>query len=58
LIIGVPFAGFGSIVGLIGLGFSLIMLCLGVIALYIGLVYEEVKGRPLYIISESINPVI
>ncbi len=53
--VGVPFAGFGSIIGLIGLGFSLILLCLGIIAQYIGLIYEEVKKRPLYIISESIN---
>jgi len=55
--VGVPFAGFGSIVGLIGLGFSLIMLSLGIIAQYIGLIYEEVKRRPLYIVSESLNTV-
>ena len=53
--VGVPFAGFGSIVGLIGLGFSLIMLSLGIIAQYIGLIYEEVKRRPLYVVAESIN---
>jgi glycosyltransferase involved in cell wall biosynthesis len=48
---GVPFAGFGTIVGLISLGFGLIFLCLGIIAQYLSLVYEEVKGRPNYIIS-------
>ena len=48
----VPFAGFGTIVGLICLGFSLTMLAIGVVAQYLGLVYEEVKQRPLYIISE------
>ena len=53
--VGVPFAGFGSIVGLIGLGFSLIMLSLGIMAQYIGLIYEEVKRRPLYVVAESIN---
>ena len=53
--VGVPFAGFGSIIGLIGLGFSLILLCLGIIAQYVGLIYEEVKKRPIYIISENIN---
>ena len=52
---GVPFAGFGTIVGLICLGFSLTMLCIGVLAQYLGLIYEEVKQRPLYIISEQIN---
>ena len=50
---GVPFAGYGSIVGLIGLGFSLTMLAIGVLAQYLGLIYEEVKQRPLYIVSET-----
>jgi len=50
---GVPFAGYGSIVGLIALGFSLTMLAIGVLAQYLGLVYEEVKQRPLYIVSET-----
>ena len=49
----VPFAGFGTIVGLISLGFSVTMLCIGIIAQYLGLIYEEVKQRPLYIISET-----
>lgn len=49
---GVPFAGFGSIVSLIFLGFSLTMLCIGILAQYLGLVYEEVKQRPLYIVTE------
>lgn len=49
----VPFAGFGTIVGLISLGFSITMLSIGIIAQYLGLIYEEVKQRPLYIISET-----
>jgi dolichol-phosphate mannosyltransferase len=57
----VPFAGFGTIVGLITLGFSLTMLAIGVLAQYLGLVYEEVKQRPLYLIANSIpddaNPI-
>jgi dolichol-phosphate mannosyltransferase len=52
---GVPFAGFGTIVGLIFLGFSLTMLALGILAQYLGLIYEEVKQRPLYILSEITN---
>jgi glycosyltransferase involved in cell wall biosynthesis len=50
---GVPFAGYGSIVGLIALGFSLTMLAIGILAQYLGLIYEEVKQRPLYIISDE-----
>lgn len=49
----VPFAGFGTIVGLISLGFSLTMLCIGVLAQYLALIYEEVKQRPLYIVAEK-----
>jgi dolichol-phosphate mannosyltransferase len=52
---GVPFAGFGTIVGLIALGFSLTMTSIGILAQYIGLIYEEVKHRPLYLVREKIN---
>ena len=40
---GVPFAGFGTIVSLALLGFGFLATMLGVIAEYLGLVYEEVK---------------
>jgi dolichol-phosphate mannosyltransferase len=53
ILAGVPFAGFGSLVGIMVLGFSLIMLCIGILAQYLGLIYEEVKQRPLYLISET-----
>ncbi|MEI9907406.1 MAG: hypothetical protein WDO06_05465 [Actinomycetota bacterium] len=53
IISGVPFAGFGSIISLIFLGFSLTMLCIGILAQYLGLIYEEVKQRPLYILTET-----
>jgi len=52
---GVPFAGFGSILGVMFLGFSFMLLCIGILAVYIGLIYDEVKKRPLYIISEITN---
>lgn len=55
IVSGVPFAGYGTIVGFISLGFSLTMLSIGVLAQYLGLIYEEVKQRPLYIISEITN---
>ena len=55
IVSGVPFAGYGSIVGLISLGFSLTMLAIGILAQYLGLIYEEVKQRPLYIVSEKLN---
>ncbi len=52
---GVPFAGFGSIIATILLCFSITILILGVIAQYLGLIYEEVKRRPLYIIDQTLN---
>jgi glycosyltransferase involved in cell wall biosynthesis len=53
LFVGVPFAGYGTIVGTILFGFSLVLFCLGIIALYIASIYEEVKHRPLYLIAEK-----
>jgi len=52
LLSGVPFAGFGTIIGIVLLGFSLTMLAIGVIAQYIALIYDEVKARPHYIVAE------
>jgi dolichol-phosphate mannosyltransferase len=49
---GVPFAGYGSIVAIISLSFSLTMLGLGIVAQYVGLIYDEVKERPLYLIAD------
>jgi len=54
-VFGVPFAGFGTIVGIVLLGFSMILLFLGVVAQYLALIYEEVKQRPLYIIKKVLN---
>jgi dolichol-phosphate mannosyltransferase len=50
---GVPFAGFGTIVTLILLGIGIQSFMLGVVSEYIGMVYEESKGRPNFIISET-----
>ncbi len=49
---GVPFAGFGSLVALVLLGFGLLTLMLGVISEYLSLVYEEVKRRPNFLVRE------
>lgn len=49
----IPFAGFGTIVGIISLGFSSLLLAIGIISQYIALIYEEVKARPIYLISEK-----
>lgn len=53
IFVGVPFAGFGSLAALILCGFGLQALMLGIVSEYLGLVYEEAKGRPNFIVSEK-----
>ena len=50
---GVPFGGYGTLVGLLTLGFSVILGAIGVISQYLALIYEEVKQRPIYIVAET-----
>ena len=50
---GVPFNGYGSIVGLMTLGFSVVLGAIGIIAQYMALIYEEVKQRTIYIVAET-----
>jgi dolichol-phosphate mannosyltransferase len=52
---GVPFAGFGSLVSLGLLGFGVLTVMLGTIAEYMSLIYEEVKGRPNFVVRETLG---
>ncbi len=45
--------GFTTVILLIVLMGSLIMLSLGIIGIYISKIYDEVKGRPRYVVSET-----
>jgi glycosyltransferase involved in cell wall biosynthesis len=51
ILVGVPFGGFGTIVTIALFSFGLLTFMLGIIAEYLGLVYEEVKKRPNYVID-------
>lgn len=53
--VGVPFAGFGTLVGLFLLVLGIVSLMLGILSEYVGLIYEEVKARPNYLVSEVIG---
>lgn len=53
IFLGVPFKGFGSIMTAILLLFGFLFTLLGIIGEYIGLIYEEVKSRPNYIVSDK-----
>lgn len=55
LVQGVPFAGFGTLVSLFLLILGFLSLMLGIVSEYVGLIYEEAKGRPNYIVSERVN---
>jgi hypothetical protein len=39
--------------GLLTLGFSVILGAIGVVAQYLALIYEEVKQRPIYVVAEK-----
>lgn len=55
IFVGVPFGGFGTIVGLLLLLFALNFVALGIISQYLGIITEIVQARPLYVIDRSIN---
>jgi len=48
---GVPFDGFGTIVALILFLFGSLFMLLGILSEYIGMVYEEVRGRPTFVVA-------
>ena len=55
LLWGVPFAGFGIIVSLLVGLIASVFGGIGLVAFYISAIYDEVKNRPLYLISDSVN---
>jgi len=52
---GVPFAGFGTLVSLVLLMFGVLVFMLGLLAEYVGLIYEEVKRRPNFIVTTELG---
>ena len=48
-------SGFPTRVCITLIGFGGVMFCLGIIGVYIAQIYDEVKGRPQYIIGEKIE---
>ena len=53
---GRAFTGFATVILLELIIGSLLMISLGIIGEYLARIYEEVKGRPRYIVRESIEP--
>ena len=55
LALGVPFNGFGTIVALILCLFGFLFMFLGIISEYIGMIFEEVRHRPHYVLAQSVG---
>ena len=55
VLFGVPFAGFGTLISVSLLAFGLLAFMVGLLAEYLGLVYEEVKARPNFIVRKTLN---
>ena len=53
--IGVAVTGFATVILLLLIIGSVLMTSLGIIGIYIARIYDEVKNRPRYIITEKIN---
>ncbi len=47
--------GWASLIGSVFFSTGLIISVLGIVGLYVGKIFEEVKGRPLYIVSDLLN---
>jgi glycosyltransferase involved in cell wall biosynthesis len=54
--VGRAVSGFATVILLQLIVGSLLMISLGIIGEYLARIYEEVKGRPRYLVRESIEP--
>lgn len=52
---GQALGGFTTVILLLLFSSSLIMICLGIVGYYIARIYDEIKGRPRYIISKTVG---
>ena len=52
---GVPFPGFGSLVTLNLMMFGLVFLFMGILSEYVGVIHEEIRQRPSFLVAESIG---
>ena len=56
LAVGDTLVGWTSVIASIYLVGGILLCAVGVVGLYIGNIFEEVKHRPLYVVSEILNP--
>jgi len=55
LVFGVPFDGFGTLICGVFLMFGFVFIILGIMSEYIGMIVEEAKRRPNFIVEETIG---
>lgn len=55
LLFGVPFDGFGTLICAVFLLFGFLFVILGIMSEYIGMIFEEVKARPNFIVEETVG---
>jgi len=55
IFVGVPFAGFGTLISVFLLLFGVLAFMIGIVAEYVGLIYEEVKRRPNFVVTETLG---
>lgn len=55
LLFGTPFQGFATIVGVTLLFFGFLFTMIGIVGWYVGLIYEEVKHRPNFVVRETVG---
>ena len=55
LIYGVPFAGFGSLIAVILFMFGLVFLFMGILSEYVGVIHEEIRQRPLFLVADTVG---
>jgi len=52
---GVPFGGFGTIISVVILVFGALAFMIGIVSEYVGLIYEEVKQRPNFVVAQEVG---
>lgn len=52
-VIGVPFAGFGSLISVVFLMFGILFIFLSILAEYVGMIYIESRSRPTFIVRNE-----
>ncbi|MBT9472719.1 MAG: glycosyltransferase family 2 protein [Phenylobacterium sp.] len=55
LVVGRDVPGYASLMVVVLFGFAVQMIAFGILGEYIGRLYEEVKGRPLYLVRERVG---